>query len=206
MSKATWPAPERNKTPILEVLSRVLPKTWTLLEIASGSGQHAAFFAEKLPGLRYLPSDVDAENLASIRAWVHETRLPNLGEPLELDATSEDWGVGQVDAIFNANMIHIAPWECALGLISGAGRHLRSGGVLVLYGPVRIGDGHTAPSNASFDEGSPGAGPALGASGLGGRRGPRRKGRARVRRARWPCRPTTRLWCSLEGSTAPGTE
>jgi SAM-dependent methyltransferase len=153
MSKATWSAPERNKLPILEVLSRVLPKTGTLLEVASGSGQHAAFFAEKLPGLRYLPSDVDPENLASIRAWVHEARLPNLAEPLELDATSEDWRVGQVDAIFNANMIHIAPWECALGLISGAGRHLRPGGVLVLYGPFRIGDEHTAPSNAAFDEG-----------------------------------------------------
>jgi SAM-dependent methyltransferase len=151
MSKATWPAPERNKQPILEVLQRVLPSTGTLLEIASGSGQHAAFFAEKLPALRYLPSDVDPENLQSIRAWVEEARLPNLAPPLELDVTSATWGVGQVDAIFNANMIHIAPWECALGLISGAGRHLRTGGVLVLYGPFRIDGAHTAPSNAEFD-------------------------------------------------------
>jgi SAM-dependent methyltransferase len=151
MSKATWSAPERNKQPILEVLQRVLPSAGTLLEIASGSGQHAAYFAEKLPELRYLPSDVDPENLRSIRAWVEEARLPNLAPPLELDVTSEAWGVGQVDAIFNANMIHIAPWECAVGLISGARRHLRPGGVLVLYGPFRIDGAHTAPSNAAFD-------------------------------------------------------
>lgn len=153
MSKATWPAPERNKAPILEVLRRVLPEAGTLLELASGSGQHAAYFAENLPALRYLPSDVDPENLASIRAWVHEARLSNLAEPLELDVTRESWGVGQVEAIFNANMIHIAPWECAIGLISGASRHLRAGGVLVLYGPFRIAGEHTSPSNAAFDEG-----------------------------------------------------
>lgn len=152
MSKATWPAPERNKVPILEVLSRVLPANGTLLEISSGSGQHAAYFAEKLPALRYLPSDVDPENLASIRAWVHDAGLSNLAEPLELDVTRDSWGVGQIDALFNANMIHIAPWECAIGLISGAGRHLRPGGVLVLYGPFRIAGEHTAPSNAAFDE------------------------------------------------------
>ena len=153
MSKATWPAPERNKQSILEVLSRVLPKAGRLLEIASGSGQHAAFFAEKLPTLRYLPSDVDPENLASIRAWVKDAQLPNLAEPVELDVTSESWGVGELDAIFNANMIHIAPWECAVSLLAGAGRHLRPGGVLVLYGPFRIAGEHTAPSNATFDEG-----------------------------------------------------
>jgi len=153
MTKATWPAPERNKAPILEVLRRVLPKSGTLLEIASGSGQHAAYFAENLPELRVLPSDVEPENLASIRAWVHEAGLSNLSEPLSLDVRAEDWAVGEVEAIFNANMIHIAPWECAVGLISGAGRHLGPRGVLVISGPFRIGGAHTAPSNASFDEG-----------------------------------------------------
>jgi hypothetical protein len=151
MSKACWPAPERNKGPILEVLTRVLPASGTLLEIASGSGQHAVFFAENLPGLVFQPSDVDPENLASIRAWVGGAGLPNLRPPLELDVCSEDWRVGSVAAAFNANMIHIAPWECTLGLFAGLGRHLAAGGTAVIYGPFRVGGAHTAPSNESFD-------------------------------------------------------
>lgn len=155
MTKVCWPAPERNKAPILEVLQRVLPKTGTLLEIASGTGQHAEHFARHLPGLTYLPSDRDAENLASIRAWVAEARLPNLLEPRELDVTWSDWPLPgsppAVDAVFNANMLHISPWSCALGLFAGLGRYLSAGGVFVLYGPYRIGGAHTAPSNESFD-------------------------------------------------------
>lgn len=149
--KQNWPAPERNKQPILEVLERVLPSSGRLLEIASGSGQHAAFFAAKLPGLEFQPSDVDTDNLASVRAWVEEAGLPNLRPPIALDVCSPDWGVGQVDAIYNANMVHISPIECCEGLMAGAGRHLRSGGALVMYGPFRLAGAHTADSNARFD-------------------------------------------------------
>lgn len=151
MSKAEWPAPERNKAPILEVLKRVLPSSGTLLELASGSGQHAVYFAQHLPGLVYQPSELDPENLASVRAWVAEAALSNLREPLELDVCSNDWGVGEVEAVFNANMVHIAPWAVASGLFAGLGRHLAAGGVAVIYGPFRVGGAHTAPSNESFD-------------------------------------------------------
>lgn len=150
--KVSWPAPERNKEPILEVLRRVLPARGTLLEIASGTGQHAVHFAAALPGLDYQPSDPDPANLASIAAWVEEAGLPNLRAPIALDVCQLDWGVGTLQAIFNANMIHIAPWACAEGLFAGAGRHLEAGGVCVLYGPFRIGGAHTAESNARFDE------------------------------------------------------
>jgi SAM-dependent methyltransferase len=151
VTKACWPAPERNKQPILEVLARVLPASGTLLEIASGTGQHAAHFARHLPNLTYLPTDMDPENLASIAEWVREARLPNLLAPRALDVTSPVWDVGSVQAIFNANLLHIAPWECAIGLFAGVRRHLTDTGVVVLYGPYRVAGAHTAPSNASFD-------------------------------------------------------
>jgi hypothetical protein len=150
--KQSWPAPERNKQPIFEVLQRVLPPGGTLLEVSSGSGQHAAYFAAQFPALVWQPSDVDDDNIASIRGWVDEVALPNLRAPLKLDVCAAEWGVGTLEAIFNANMIHIAPWECCVGLIAGAGRHLAPGGVLVMYGPFRIGGAHTAPSNAEFDQ------------------------------------------------------
>ena len=149
--KQTWPAPERNKQPLLEVLRRVLPAAGSVLEIASGSGQHAAFFAGELPALSWLPSDVDDQNLASIGAWVEEAHRANLRPPMKLDVTQADWGVDPVEAIFNANMIHIAPWACCEGLIAGAARHLVPGGLLVMYRPFSVGGEHTAPSNAEFD-------------------------------------------------------
>jgi SAM-dependent methyltransferase len=152
MPKREWPAPERNKLPILDVLRRVLPAQGTLLEIASGTGQHAAYFAEHLPNLVYQPSDLDPENLESIRAWVEDAQLPNLRRPLKLDVLVPLWQVDSVAAVFCANMIHIAPWECTEGLLSGVGRHLAPGGVFVLYGPFRVGGAHTAPSNADFDQ------------------------------------------------------
>ena len=152
MTKLIWGAPERNKQPILDVLARVLPASGTVLEIASGSGQHAVHFAAGLPRLTFQPSDVDPENLASIHAWVAEARLPNVRPPLKLDVCADDWGVGSVDAIFNANMIHIAPWACAIGLFRGAARHVAGAGVLVTYGPYHVGGKATAPSNAAFDE------------------------------------------------------
>jgi SAM-dependent methyltransferase len=153
MTKQSWAAPERNKHAILAVLARALPAQGSVLEIASGSGQHAVHFARELPALIFQPSDVDPENLESIRAWVRDAALPNLREPLALDVLAADWGVGSVDAVFNANMIHIAPWECCLALLRGAARHLRPDGIFVLYGPFRLGGAHTAASNESFDAG-----------------------------------------------------
>lgn len=151
--KQQWPAPERNKQPILEVLQRVLPARGVLLEIASGSGQHAVFFAQQFPQLTWQPSDLDDENLASITAWVAESDRANLLSPLRLDVTQAEWDSGEVDAVFNANMIHIAPWECCQGLLRGVGRYLRAGGMFVLYGPFKLNGAHTSESNEQFDLG-----------------------------------------------------
>ena len=151
VTKLSWAAPERNKEPLLAVLQRCLPQTGTLLEVASGTGQHAVHFARQLPEWFVKPSDLDPANLASIQAWRREAALPNLREPVRLDVCDDDWGLGAVDAIFNANMIHIAPWEVALGLVQGAARQLLPGGLLVIYGPFRIDGQHTAPSNQTFD-------------------------------------------------------
>jgi hypothetical protein len=152
--KQTWPAPERNKAPILEVLARVLPSRCGVLELSSGSGQYAAFFAAQCPSWVWQPSDVDPENLASIAGWVKHAQLANLLAPLRIDVLDENWsalGSEPVEAMFCANMIHIAPWACCAGLMSGAERHIRSGGKLVIYGPFTIGGAHTAQSNADFD-------------------------------------------------------
>lgn len=149
--KKTWPAPERNKEAILEVLRRVLPSAGRVLEISSGSGQHVMHFARHLPHLEFQPSDVDDDNLASIRAWRRDEALANVLEPVRLDVLEPAWPVGPCAAAFNANMIHIAPWACAEGLFAGLGRHLAPGGVFVLYGPFRVGGAHTAPSNEAFD-------------------------------------------------------
>jgi SAM-dependent methyltransferase len=146
-----WPAPERNKVPILAVLQRTLPSQGLILEVSSGSGQHAVHFARAVPAWTWLPSDIDPSNLASIAAYVAEAELPNLMQPRRLDVCTEDWELGELDGLFNANMIHIAPWECCEGLMRGAGRYLRAGGVLVMYGPFRIGGAHTADSNREFD-------------------------------------------------------
>ncbi len=150
VTKQCWPAPERNKEPILEVLKRVLPERGTVLELASGSGQHIAHFARALPALRFVPSDVDPSNLESVRAYRAEAG-DNLLEPREIDVRSSDWAVGKVEAIYCANMIHIAPWACCVGMFEGVGRNLTSPGVFVLYGPFRIAGAHTAQSNVEFD-------------------------------------------------------
>ncbi len=152
MQKLKWPAPERNKQPILEVLERVLPPAGTVLELASGTGQHAAYFARHLPALTFQPSDIDHDNLVSIAAWTHDEKLSNVAAPLRIDVCDEAWPIGQVQAIYSANLIHIAPWRAAEGLVRGAARHLVPGGLLVIYGPFRIGGQHTALSNQTFDE------------------------------------------------------
>jgi SAM-dependent methyltransferase len=141
----------RNRDPILDVLSRVLPQRGLVLEIASGSGEHAAYFARALPALTWQPSDPDQTALASAGAHRDAAALPNLLTPLRLDVTAPSWPVERADAIICCNMIHISPWAACEGLIAGAARVLAGGGVLYLYGPYKIGGAHTAPSNAAFD-------------------------------------------------------
>ncbi len=151
------PAARRNRDPILEVLRRVLPAEGTVLEVAGGSGEHAVWFAARLTGLVFQPSDPEPVNRASIAAWSAHARLGNVRAPLALDVTGEDWGVPpeiahRLVAILCLNMVHIAPWQATLGLLRGAGRLLQAGGVLYLYGPYKREGRHTAPSNAAFDE------------------------------------------------------
>lgn len=150
--RRTAPAAARNRDPILNVLREMLPASGTVLEVASGTGEHAIHFARGLPHLDWQPSDPDADARLSIAAWREAEGLANLESPLELDAASSDWPVDRADAVVCINMIHISPWDATLGLMAGAGRLLASGAPLVLYGPYRR-EGHvTAPSNAAFDE------------------------------------------------------
>jgi Protein of unknown function (DUF938) len=150
------PAAQRNRGPILEVLRRILPSSGALLEIASGTGEHAMWFASQLPGFVFQPSDPSDEHRASIRAWTQTAGLANLREPLELDVTDADWEKNaripeDLTAILSINLIHIAPWPAALGLLRGASAALAPARLLYLYGPYRRGGAHTAPSNDAFD-------------------------------------------------------
>ena len=152
MAKGFAPAAERNRRPILDVLTRVLPSSGLVLEIASGTGQHALYFSEGLPRLRWQPSDASAEALESIQAWVADAGRDNLLPPLKLDARSDTWPIGEADALLCINMIHISPWETTEGLFRGASGLLDPGARLITYGPYRLHGSHTAPSNAAFDE------------------------------------------------------
>jgi SAM-dependent methyltransferase len=145
------PAAERNKAPILDALRQVLPPSGVALEIAAGTGQHAAHFARHLPGWIWQPTEADPEALASIAAWCEE--LANVRPPLRLDVLAPRWpGVPEpADAVYCANLLHIAPWAVTGALMRGAARCLRHGGRLVVYGPF-VEDGvPTAPSNLAFD-------------------------------------------------------
>jgi hypothetical protein len=144
-------AADRNKDPILAVLSRVLPEHGLVLEIASGTGQHVLHFAAALPGLRWQSSDVDSELQSLLPKSVARAGLENVKRPLSLDVTQTPWPVTVANAIVCINMIHISPWAAALALFDGAGKLLSSGEVLYLYGPYRRGNQHTAPSNEAFD-------------------------------------------------------
>ena len=146
-----FPHVARNREPILDVLRRVLPHHGLVLEIASGGGEHAAYFAENLPGLRWQPTDANSEMFESIAAHCAAAGVANLLAPLHLDVTSEQWPVERADAMVCCNMIHIAPWAATEGLIAGAGRTLSRGSPLYLYGPYKIDGRHTAPSNDNFD-------------------------------------------------------
>lgn len=162
------PATERNREPILEVLKQVLPPNGTVLEVASGTGEHAVFFAPRLSTRQWLPSDHDPQLRASIEAWRAYQPADNLYPPLELDASAPVWPVEAeysselansfdfdkypLIAIVNINMIHISPWSSCLGLLSGAGRILPTGGKLYLYGPFKQKGNHTSQSNIAFDQ------------------------------------------------------
>jgi hypothetical protein len=151
-ARQSAPAAQRNREPILAVLREELPQSGMVLEVASGTGEHAVYFAKALPGLTWQPSDPSGEARASIAAWREAEETPNLLAPLELDAASDSWPVTRAEAIVCINMVHISPWQATEGLMRGAGRLLPAGAPLVLYGPYRR-EGHPLePSNAAFDE------------------------------------------------------
>jgi len=145
------PATLRNRDPIVDVLREILPASGLVLEIASGSGQHVAYFAEHFPHLTFQPSDPDAAALQSIPIWIHDAAVTNVLPPIMLDAASNDWPISTADAIICINMIHISPWRSCEGLLRGSARLLRPGSPLYLYGPYRRADIATAPSNEAFD-------------------------------------------------------
>lgn len=153
-SRLYAPATARNREPILKVLQPHLPQRGFILEIASGSGEHVGYFAQNCsPELIFQPSDPDAAARASIDAWTAALDLPNIRPAIALDCLSPDeWPVQSADAVICINMIHIAPWGAAIGLMRGAAEILPSQGMLFLYGPYRVGGEHTAPSNEAFDQ------------------------------------------------------
>ena len=151
MARRSAPAALRNREPIAAVLADWLPERGLVLEIASGTGEHAVFFARRFPELDWQPSDVHPNALTSIEAWRAAADLPNLRPPIVIDASLADWPVERADAVLSINMVHISPWASALGLIEGAARLLPAGGPLILYGPWLTDAMPTAPSNLDFD-------------------------------------------------------
>jgi hypothetical protein len=144
------PATSRNRDPIRDVLARELPASGVVLEIASGSGEHAVAFAAAFPQLVWQPTDPDPDALASIAAWREEAALANLAAPLALDVMAP-WPIDSADAIVCINMVHIAPWEAAIALFETASRMLAKRALLYLYGPYRFDGVFTATSNEEFD-------------------------------------------------------
>ena len=151
------PATARNRDPIARVLARALPRAGCVLEIASGTGEHAAWFAQEMPWLDWRPSECDPEMLATIAHYRDAAGLANLHPPVEIDVACDGWAdaaagaLGPIVATVAINLLHIAPWAACEGLFAGAGRLLAPGAPLALYGPFRVGGAHTAPSNESFD-------------------------------------------------------
>lgn len=151
-NRRSAPATQRNREPILAVLRKVLPASGLVLEVASGTGEHAVHFARALPALRWQPSDPSPDARASIAAWAAAEELANLLPPLDLDAAAQTWPIARADALVCVNMIHISPWAATEGLMRGAGRVLAPGASLYLYGPYRRTGYPLEPSNAAFDE------------------------------------------------------
>ena len=150
ISKPFAESSEQNKAPILAVLREVLDQPGAVLEIGSGTGQHAVYFAQALPHLVWQPSDV-AENLPGIELWLRDDPLPNLRQPLQLDVARSEWPAMQFDAVFSANTAHIMAWPEVQRMFEGVSAVLRSGGRFCLYGPFNYGGRYTAPSNEQFD-------------------------------------------------------
>jgi SAM-dependent methyltransferase len=153
------PAAERNRQPILDMLRRVLPPQGSALEIASGTGQHAAWFAAGLPGWRWQPTEADASMLSVIAAWTHAAGAANVRPPRRLDVMAPQWPADgapfdeRFDAVYCANLLHIAPWPTCAALMRGASRCLAPGGMLLTYGPYWVDGVPAAPSNVAFDQG-----------------------------------------------------
>ena len=145
------PTTLRNREPIADVLRDWLPPSGLVLEIASGTGEHAVHFARAFPRLEWQPSDVEPLALSSIESWRADSGLANVREPVVLDAASSIWPIDRADAVLSINMVHISPWESALGLLDGAARLLAPGAPLILYGPWLTDKLETAPSNLAFD-------------------------------------------------------
>ncbi|WP_291296734.1 DUF938 domain-containing protein [Elioraea sp.] len=146
------PSAARNRDPILAVLRAHLPQRGTVLEVASGSGEHIVHLATAMgDDLLFQPSEADGEARASIDAWAREMRCRNVLPALALDATAWPWPIASADAVLCINMIHIAPWQATVGLMRGAASVLAPGGLLYLYGPFTVAGAHTAESNAAFD-------------------------------------------------------
>ncbi|MCF6283444.1 MAG: class I SAM-dependent methyltransferase [Candidatus Polarisedimenticolaceae bacterium] len=141
---------EQNREPILEVLQTYLSDRQKVLEIGSGTGQHAIYFASHLPHLVWLTSDLPASH-AGINAWLDEAALSNVNRPLALDVTKTEWPSVDVDAVFSANTAHIISWSAVEKMFSGVGRLLKAGGIFCLYGPFNYGGEYTSDSNAQFD-------------------------------------------------------
>jgi len=149
--KLSHPSVQRNREPIAAVLADWLPASGLVLEVASGSGEHAAYFAERFPDLDWQPSDSDPNALGSIEAWRADSGLANLRDPVILDVASATWPLDRADALLNINMVHISPWEASLGLLDGASRVLPIGAPLILYGPWIQQRFQTTASNLAFD-------------------------------------------------------
>lgn len=145
------PATLRNRDAITAVLTEILPASGTVLEIASGTGEHAVYFGQQFPGVQFQPSDPDPANLSSITAWIDKEGTGNVLPPVDLDTCAPDWNIEQPAAILCINMIHIAPWEAAIGLFEKAAQLLPADAPLFLYGPYFRDDLETAASNLAFD-------------------------------------------------------
>jgi SAM-dependent methyltransferase len=146
------PATARNRDPILDVLRRELPPRGTVLEVASGTGEHVVYFGAALPALIFRPSDPEPGARASIDAWIADSGVINVLPAVALDAAAPSWPIAAADAVLCINMVHISPWAATLGLVAGAARILPPGGLFYLYGPYKRGGRHTAPSNEAFDQ------------------------------------------------------
>jgi len=142
---------EQNRAPIQAILEDVFADRRQVLEIASGTGQHAVYFAQAMPHLTWQTSELP-ENHAGIQAWLDEAQLPNVLPPLAIDVTSASWPLRTAfDAVFNANTVHIVAWPAVESMFAGIGQALAQGGILYLYGPFNYGGNFTSESNARFD-------------------------------------------------------